>query len=713
MIIRISLIICTIFALFVSSFAQSTCQETVGQILRTTYESETLFTTRYYSVYLPPCYDHSNETYPVVYLLHGSNAHDTHWQQIGIVPELDRGIGRGEIPPMIVVMPFGSEEANRNEFGQGSWGRVFVDELMPLIESTYRIDTSRQAIGGISRGGFWAYHIALKNPTLFTRVGGHSAFFDVYHAEPAENPLFLIDSEPIESLVFWIDRGKDDFANVGLDRMANEMGDRDLSFQYVVHPEGQHSNAYWSSHVREYLQFYTADWQETAVAFFTPVPTVDVANSEGIVLFLPIVRFPSLLTTIGLDRLHRVAEGDYDPDLILSDIVVTQLQQNGVFVHPDTTIVTWDVLQNRLWTNRSAYSLMSIDSLTIRLRPLWVDDVPVIDRLDDYPFAFNGANPNFFPERLTRITMSGTTALTRNTTTALDENSIEWAGGAILPYVTTVDYFHTSNEVSVVENCGLATDAFAGPLSFCIKPEHFDLFAYLDVDIVELTGNHNNDYGFEAYIDTLDQFRVAGIQTVGGGETEAEARLPLILTAQGNSLAIVSCNFVGPYYALVNEDPNLLGGVRPGAASCDWDWLGRTLPVLASQHDALIISLQYWEFEDYVPTAQQRFDYRRLADLGADIVIGTAEHKPQIVEFHPTTRGDEVMLHFGLGNLFFDQDFWGNKRFFMDTLYIYDGDLKSVEIFPGIIEDLGRPRLMTLEERENFLHFMFVQQNGF
>jgi hypothetical protein len=49
----------------------------------------------------------------------------------------------------------------------------------------------------------------------------------------------------------------------------------------------------------------------------------------------------------------------------------------------------------------------------------------------------------------------------------------------------------------------------------------------------------------------------------------------------------------------------------------------------------------------------------------------------------------------------------------MDTLYIYEGRLLAVELFPGLIEEQARPRLMTPEEREAFLYFMFRQQNGF
>jgi poly-gamma-glutamate synthesis protein (capsule biosynthesis protein) len=125
------------------------------------------------------------------------------------------------------------------------------------------------------------------------------------------------------------------------------------------------------------------------------------------------------------------------------------------------------------------------------------------------------------------------------------------------------------------------------------------------------------------------------------------------------------------------------------------------------------VTLQYQEYEGYIPQPQQQIDYQTIADWGADVVIGTAEHKPMTFEYYPTRRGETAFIHYGLGNLFFDQMFWGNMRFFMDTLYVYDGRLLTIELFPGIIDEQVRPRLMTADEQFNFLYFLFVEQNGF
>ncbi|MCA9888178.1 MAG: CapA family protein [Anaerolineae bacterium] len=743
---KIAILVLALLSLAMGSLsvAQATCTETTGTVSRQTYTSGLLGQTMYYTVYTPPCYDaNPDATYPALYLMHGSNDDDGHWVRLGMVDLLDAGIQSGELPPMLVVLPFGNVIANRNRFDAISWGNIFMTELFPTVENLYRTD-DRRAIGGISRGGFWAYQIALKHPDLFPTVGGHSAFFDLYHAPPEENPLHLIESVNITNMRFWLDRGKDDFAYEGLDIMGERMSEQNANYQYIIQPEGQHNNAYWSQYVGDYLAFYAADWLEVpsqptltvsaANAFATNTPTVPLAATAEPTLvatptlaplptesaeaqstwdvFFPVVAFPSLRTSVSSDWVAQVASSEFIPELILDTDTLAQMQAAGMAISGDTRTVLPDELYGALWRDYNAITLLPMSRIQTDMRILWLDDVPVVDQLDRYVLAVPAIEGNFNPAALYRLTLSGVTALTRQTTTALDDNGIEWAASGIQDYVQRSDTFHTSNEVSIYPTCPQTSEpTLGGPTSFCSKPEHFGLLPLLDVDLVELSGNHNNDYGYDAYIDTYDFYQENDIATVGGGLTLDEARQPWI-SADG-VVGVLTCNMPGPYYALVNEDASLLGGVRPGAAPCDWDWLSQSVPQLSQQVGTVVVTIQHFEIEDYLPSNEQRIDFRRLADLGADVVVNTAAHKPQIFEFYSTQRGDRAVLHYGLGNLFFDQPFWGNSRFFMDTLYIYENRFIGVELFPGLIDDLARPHLMTPDEREQFLFFMLRQQNGF
>lgn len=715
--------------------AQPDCASDSGTIQRETYTSFRLGQEMFYTIYLPPCYETQTRTYPTLYLMHGSNEDDGQWGRLGITAWLDDAISSGRVDPFMVAMPFGNVIANRNRFDDLSWGQIFLTEFMPDVESRFRVD-DRRAIGGISRGGFWAYHIGLQHPELFSAIGGHSAFFDRFHAPPEANPLDLALNAPgVESLRLWLDRGADDFAAEGLDIMHDRLNQRGLEHIYRIAPTGEHNNLYWSQHLAEYLDFYIAGWLSdpvptvvplappsafatntpqgvsTVVPMVTPTATMSDTATAGQTLLLPVAAFASLRTSISAEALAAIRRGELEPDLLLETDTAAYLRIQGVNLHPDIRLVAPERLRDELWRDRRSYTLLPIESLALDLRPLWVDDRPVVDQLDDYPFLFSGGS--FDVSRLRRLTLSGVTALTRNTLRALDDNGVEWAAGGIAEYVQASDWFHISNEVSIVSTCPQTSGpTLGGSSSFCSKPEHFELLKLLDVDIVELSGNHNNDYGYDAYADTLAFYRSAGMQVVGGAENPAEAQAPLLMDAGGTRIGWLSCNAVGPYYALANEDPALLGGIRPGAAACADDWLAPSLAELRQQVDIVLLSVQHVEFEEYVPSNAQRFDYRKWIDMGADAVFGTAPHKPQTFEFYRARDGRQGFIHYGLGNLYFDQPFWGNMRFFLDTLYLYDGRLLGIELFPGLIEDAGRPRLMTPDERENFLFFMFVQQNG-
>ncbi len=697
------------------------CAETTGRTERQSYRSTIAQTTMYYTVYLPPCYDETT-TYPVLYLMHGSASFDDHWLQAGLDDALDTAITAGKAPPMIAVLPFGEWIANQNQFERVSFGNVFIEELMPTVEGTYPVatDRERRAIGGISRGGFWAFGIAFRNPDLFTAVGGHSAFFDRFHAPPDHNPLDLALNAPeIESLAIWLDRGANDFAAPGLDLMDANLTERGLDHTYTVHPEGEHDLRYWSAHVDDYVKFYAAALAPTptnpAVFAFTPprqVPTPDTSTfaftpprteeNTAYDVFVPVVAFNSTRAKLDSGTFLNLIAGISNPKFLLDDETAARLAPYGVNTAPARTLPRAE-LERALFNDRNAFALLPFDALTPRYRVLLIDEQNPLFDASSYALAFRDTNtPNFEPSRLTTLTLSGVTAITRSSTPVIDRYGVDWAASGIAEYTNRVDYFHTSNEVSFTSACPQSEETPLG--AFCSKLDHFPILEQVGLDIVELSGNHNNDHGYTAYLDTLQLYREAGIQTVGGGATIAEAKQPLILVHNGNTIAMLACNNVGPFYAIVGDD-------RPGAAACG-PWMQDTLTDLQPFTDLIIITVQHLEFEEYLPRPEIQFDFRQLADWGADIVAGTHAHKPQSFEFYANTRGTTSFLHYGLGNLFFDQPFWGNSRFWMDTLFIYDGQLATIELFTGIIEEQARPRPMTPEERQNWLDFMFVVNNG-
>ena len=107
-------------------------------------ESKILKSERKYAIYLPPDYESSERSYPVLYLLHGSGDDQTGWIQFGEVLRIaDNATKEGLATPMIIVMP----DANTGRRGyfndpKGEWN--YEEFLFPGINDTCRKNLSNK-----------------------------------------------------------------------------------------------------------------------------------------------------------------------------------------------------------------------------------------------------------------------------------------------------------------------------------------------------------------------------------------------------------------------------------------------------------------------------------------------------------------------------------------------------------------------------------------
>jgi S-formylglutathione hydrolase FrmB len=145
-----------------------------------------------YGVLLPRAYQRTTQRYPVVYLLHGLGGDFTQW--------LDHGIENGpwRDDAIIVLADVGNTwcfnwpDAANGE--RNRWEDFLVDELPAAVESAYRVDRDRQAIGGYSMGGCCAAMVALRHPGRFAAVGVLAGALDV----PADLKAQLLAGEDIQ-----------------------------------------------------------------------------------------------------------------------------------------------------------------------------------------------------------------------------------------------------------------------------------------------------------------------------------------------------------------------------------------------------------------------------------------------------------------------------------------------------------------------------------
>lgn len=240
-----------------------------------------------YSIYLPPDYESSNKSYPVLYLLHGYSDDETGWIQFGEADFIaDRGIANGDFPPCIIVMPDGKVTWYANSFdGKDLWEDMFIQEFIPFIEKEYRIRDKKEfrAIAGLSMGGNGALLLSMRHPELFSSCVAMSAgtfteeeilandgydnyFKNIYGPKEkgkvsdywkSYSPLHLLDTvdpKKLKSVRYYIDCGDDDFLYKGNSALHVKMRDLGIPHEYRVR-NGGHEWSYWRTGLFDGLKF--------------------------------------------------------------------------------------------------------------------------------------------------------------------------------------------------------------------------------------------------------------------------------------------------------------------------------------------------------------------------------------------------------------------------------------------------------------------------
>lgn len=119
-------------------------------------------------VYTPPAYEGSGMAYPLLIVQDGQWAVGP--LQLPYIA--DALIKNRRMQPAIIAMmqSGGQDERNREYISSDKYYSFLLSELMPFVQTHYRIDSNRVAVGGVAVGAVAAAHAALKNPAVFSRL---------------------------------------------------------------------------------------------------------------------------------------------------------------------------------------------------------------------------------------------------------------------------------------------------------------------------------------------------------------------------------------------------------------------------------------------------------------------------------------------------------------------------------------------------------------
>ena len=241
------------------------------------FRSKFLPDARDITVFLPPGYEPARDVrYPVLYMHDGQNLFDPevafkkgeHWRVGETASEL---IDAGRIDPLIIVGLANTGPRRVHEYtpthdrrrGGGeadNYGRLIIEELKPLIDTTYRTlpDSMHTGMAGSSLGGLVTLYLGLKRPDVFGRLGVMSPSVWWDRRVILRN---VRESRPKPRLRIWVDMGTREgrqhlenarLLKVGLLK-AGWVDDDDLHYEEAA--GGTHSESAWGGRFGRVLEW--------------------------------------------------------------------------------------------------------------------------------------------------------------------------------------------------------------------------------------------------------------------------------------------------------------------------------------------------------------------------------------------------------------------------------------------------------------------------
>lgn len=239
--------------------------------------SRFLTPTRDVIVYLPPQYDaQAPRRYPVLYLHDGQNTMDASTSFAGewhADETAERLITAGEIEPLIIVGVYNTSDRigeytpvrdSQNRGGNGdNYGRFLVEELKPLIDSTYRtkLDAASTGVAGSSLGGLISMHFALTHAETFGKAGVISP--SVWWADGAI--VEEVNARPKSAVRIWEDIGTAEGGGSATETVDGARSLRDAliargwvlgqDLRYLEVAGAAHNEGAWSARFDQVLKF--------------------------------------------------------------------------------------------------------------------------------------------------------------------------------------------------------------------------------------------------------------------------------------------------------------------------------------------------------------------------------------------------------------------------------------------------------------------------
>ncbi|MCK4386472.1 MAG: CapA family protein [Candidatus Pacebacteria bacterium] len=236
-----------------------------------------------------------------------------------------------------------------------------------------------------------------------------------------------------------------------------------------------------------------------------------------------------------------------------------------------------------------------------------------------------------------------------------------FACGDIVNFKAKSDFVNAELK-NIIQKCDIAIGNFEAPIKIPnMKPikkagphlyqsaESIKYMKTTGFNFVSLANNHIYDYGQESLKATIEELLKYKIDFVGGGLNFEEVYQPKIIEKKGLKIGLLA--------GCENEFGCLYENQKRGGYA--WLFHEKIEDQIRSLKKSVnfIVLIAHAGVEDIeIPIKEWRDRYKRLCDIGVNVIIGHHPHVPQAYEKYQNS-----LIFYSLGNFYFDKGAFINK----------------------------------------------------
>lgn len=223
-------------------------------------------------VYTPETYNSNQDSFPLIYMLHGWAGDYKQWGEIIDLQEY------ADKYNFIIVCPDGIYDSwyiNSPVNSKIQYVDFFFSDLHPFISENYCIDTTKIFITGLSMGGYGAMHLFLQKPEMFYSAGSTSGTVNLECSSQVDNSLSEIlgdyssnketfakysvtnQIDKLENTTKQIifDCGTEDHLYMANKQLREKCDKLKIRATYICQP-GRHNYSYWKKSIPYHFIFF-------------------------------------------------------------------------------------------------------------------------------------------------------------------------------------------------------------------------------------------------------------------------------------------------------------------------------------------------------------------------------------------------------------------------------------------------------------------------